>query len=130
VAEHDALVELHAALGVRGPLLGNGWTSGQTLATEVDLLIHDAQYPRAEYKSKLGWGHSAFEDTVELAGESGVEHLILFHHDPLRSDAQINQLVREARQIVTEKGWAMRVDAAREGMEVFLFPKEASAAPR
>jgi phosphoribosyl 1,2-cyclic phosphodiesterase len=94
------------------------------------VLIHDAQYTRAEYKSKLGWGHSAFEDTVELAGESGVEHLILFHHDPLRSDAQINELVREARAIVAEKGWAMRVDAAREGMEIALFPKEASAVSR
>ena len=94
------------------------------------VLIHDAQYTRAEYKSKLGWGHSAFEDTVELAGESGVEHLILFHHDPLRSDAQINELVREARAIVAEKGWAMRVDAAREGMEISLFPKEAAAVSR
>jgi len=48
----------------------------------------------------------------------------------LRSDAQINELVREARAIVAEKGWAMRVDAAREGMEIALFPKEASAVSR
>ncbi len=94
------------------------------------VLIHDAQYTRAEYKSKLGWGHSAFEDTVQLAGESGVEHLVLFHHDPLRSDAQLNQLVRDARAIVAEKGWTMRVDAAREGMEIPVYPKGHSAAPR
>ncbi len=91
------------------------------------VLIHDAQYTRQEYKSKLGWGHSAFEDTVELAGESGVEHLILFHHDPLRTDAQINQLVRDARAIVAERGWNMRVDAAREGMELPVYPKKETA---
>jgi phosphoribosyl 1,2-cyclic phosphodiesterase len=87
------------------------------------VLIHDAQYTRAEYKNKVTWGHSAFEDTVELAGESGVEHLILFHHDPLRTDAQINQMVLDARAIVAERGWNMRVDAAREGMEIPVYPK-------
>jgi phosphoribosyl 1,2-cyclic phosphodiesterase len=88
------------------------------------VLIHDAQYTRAEYKSKITWGHSAFEDTVELAGESGVEHLILFHHDPMRTDAQINQMVLDARAIVAERGWEMRVDAAREGMEIPVYPRK------
>ena len=57
-----------------------------------------------------------------------MEHLILFHHDPLRSDAQINQLVRDARAIVAERGWTMRVDAAREGMEIALYPKAGAVA--
>lgn len=86
----------------------------------VRVLIHDAQYTRAEYQSKVGWGHSAFEDAVEMAGAAGVERLVLFHHDPMRSDADINRILREARALSAKHGWSMRIDAAREGMEIHL----------
>lgn len=82
------------------------------------VLIHDAQYTHAEYEQRVGWGHSCVEDTVEMAGEAGVERLILFHHDPTRSDAGVNKLVAMGRAIVEKRGWSMRVDAAREGMEI------------
>lgn len=86
----------------------------------VRVLIHDSQYTRAEYQSKVGWGHSAVEDVVEMAGRAGVERLVLFHHDPMRTDADLNRIVRLARDLVAEHGWTMRVDAAREGMEIHL----------
>lgn len=86
----------------------------------VRVLIHDAQYTRAEYQNKVGWGHSAVEDVVEMAGAAGVERLVLFHHDPMRSDADINRIVRTARELAAKNGWSMRVDAAREGMEIHL----------
>jgi ribonuclease BN (tRNA processing enzyme) len=86
----------------------------------VRVLIHDAQYTRAEYATKVGWGHSAVEDVVEMAGAAGVERLVLFHHDPMRSDADLNRIVRMARELTAERGWSMRVDAAREGMEIHL----------
>jgi phosphoribosyl 1,2-cyclic phosphodiesterase len=86
----------------------------------VRVLIHDAQYTRAEYQSKVGWGHSAVEDVVEMAGRAGVERLVMFHHDPMRTDADLNRIVRLARDLVAEHGWTMRVDAAREGMEIHL----------
>jgi phosphoribosyl 1,2-cyclic phosphodiesterase len=86
----------------------------------VRVLIHDAQYTRAEYETKVGWGHSAVEDVVEMAGAAGVERLVLFHHDPMRSDADLNGIVRMARALVAQHGWSMRVDAAREGMEIHL----------
>ncbi len=84
------------------------------------LLIHDAQYTREEYKNRVGWGHSCVEDISELAAEAGVEHLMLFHHDPTRDDAGVNRLLKQAREIVRAKGSGMRVDAAREGFRVFL----------
>ncbi len=86
----------------------------------VRILVHDAQYTRAEYQTKIGWGHSAMEDVVEVAGAAGVEHLVLFHHDPMRSDADINRMVRDARAYAVEKGFSLRIDAAREGMEIYL----------
>jgi len=86
----------------------------------VRVLIHDAQYTAEEYRSKVGWGHSAVEDVVDLAGKAGVERLFLFHHDPMRSDADINRVLRAARARAEENGWHLRIDAAREGLEVHL----------
>ncbi|MEI6871135.1 MAG: MBL fold metallo-hydrolase [Verrucomicrobiota bacterium] len=84
------------------------------------ILIHDAQYTLAEYGSKVGWGHSAFEDVIEMAAAGDVEHLYLFHHDPMRSDEEINQIVQKCRERAREMGWSMQIDAAREGLEVSL----------
>jgi len=84
------------------------------------VLIHDAQYTRAEYETKVGWGHSAVEDVIEMAAAAGVEHLYLFHHDPTRSDAAINRILQQCRATAQERGWTMLIDAAREGMEIVL----------
>jgi hypothetical protein len=37
------------------------------------ILIHDAQYTLAEYDSKIGWGHSAIEDVIEMAAAADVD---------------------------------------------------------
>jgi len=60
---------------------------------EADLLIHDAQYTRQEYeRDKRGWGHSPIEYSIEAAMRSRVKRLALFHHDPMRTDAQLDEL--------------------------------------
>ncbi len=59
----------------------------------ADLLIHDAQYTDAEWKKgKLGWGHSSFEYAIETASDAGVRKLVLTHHDPERTDEQLDSL--------------------------------------
>jgi len=71
----------------------------QNLAVEdffkgADLLVHDSQYTEEEYQSKVGWGHSTFEHAIESANRAGVKKLILFHHDPDRTDEQIDELAK------------------------------------
>ncbi len=62
----------------------------------VDLLIHDAQYTQEEYESsKVGWGHSSCEHAIAAAKRSGVKRLALFHHEPVRTDAQIDELSKK-----------------------------------
>jgi CheY-like chemotaxis protein len=79
-----------------------------------DLVIHDAQYTLAEYDAgpggKRGWGHTAIEQAIDFAALAGVERLALFHHDPLRTDDALDQLVLDARA---------RPLAQRAGLEVF-----------
>jgi phosphoribosyl 1,2-cyclic phosphodiesterase len=67
------------------------------LATGADILIYDAQYTPEEYPGKVGWGHSTWAAGVELAKAAGVKQLVLFHHDPRRSDAQVAELEARAR---------------------------------
>ncbi len=58
----------------------------------VDLLIHDGQYNRQSYIEKKGWGHSAWEDVVELAVRLDVKRLFITHHDPDSDDEQLGSL--------------------------------------
>jgi phosphoribosyl 1,2-cyclic phosphodiesterase len=85
------------------------------MTSDVDLLIHDAQYSRAQIvKEKKGWGHSAWEDVVELAIESDVGHLLLFHHDPEATDELLNE-----RQFLAQKIFPYTT-VAREGLKIPL----------
>jgi ribonuclease BN (tRNA processing enzyme) len=83
----------------------------------ADILIHDAQYTSEEYKSHyVGWGHTAIEDAIELAERAEVKQLILCHHDPQRSDAQLDAFQKQYCEV--RKGSRLKVAFAREGMEI------------
>ncbi|MBK8871498.1 MAG: MBL fold metallo-hydrolase [Elusimicrobia bacterium] len=86
----------------------------------ADVLIHDGQYTQAEYPSRLGWGHSFFEFAVEMAVQGHVKKLMLFHHDPDRTDAALDKEVEKAQSLVRSRGLFLEVDAAREGLEIAL----------
>jgi diguanylate cyclase (GGDEF)-like protein len=93
----------------------------------ANLVIHDAQYTDAEYRDKVGWGHSSLEYAVDVALAAGVERLVLFHHDPAHDDAMMEQLEAMAREHVGRRGQALEVLAAREGLELEVHGS--SAAP-
>ena len=85
----------------------------------ADLLIHDAQYTAAEYTEKIGWGHSPVESVVAAARASGARRRVFFHHDPLRADAALDQVVAAARR---QGGSALEVTAAAEGQTLDVVP--------
>jgi phosphoribosyl 1,2-cyclic phosphodiesterase/ActR/RegA family two-component response regulator len=87
---------------------------------DVDVLVIDAQYDVAEYKTHVGWGHGCTDDAVALAKQARVKKLFLFHHDPNHDDAKISQMVVHAHQLMEEAGGALSVDAAREGVECLI----------
>ena len=80
------------ALGSLGLQYGLKWLSGSDLATGADLLLHDAQYTAEQYKDRIGWGHSSMEDAIRFAQLTGVKQLLLTHHDPQHTDAQLHEL--------------------------------------
>lgn len=58
-------------------------------AKDADLLLYDGQYTEAEYGSRRGFGHSTAAKGVELMDRCGAKRLLLIHHDPSRTDAQL-----------------------------------------
>lgn len=87
--------------------------SVRELAEGVDLLIHDAQYTPAEFAQKATWGHCTQEYAVAVAASCGAKRLAMFHHDPERTDDELDRYDPCLRG-------ATEVFAAREGLVVEL----------
>lgn len=92
------------------------------LATGADVLIYDAQYTPDEYPGKVGWGHSTWAAAVDLAKAAAVKTLVLFHHDPRRSDAAVAELEARAQAVFPS------TMAAREGARIDVIEAMAEAA--
>ena len=84
----------------------------------ADLLIHDAQFTLEEYEKHLGWGHSPLEFAVDLAAAGRVQRLALYHHDPMRDDAGVDEIVARARSRAAGSG--VEVFGAAEGLVIEL----------
>jgi phosphoribosyl 1,2-cyclic phosphodiesterase len=82
------------------------------LARDADLLIHDGQYTADEYKKYKGWGHSSWEQAVEVAIQAKVKRLIITHHDPDHDDVFLDAMEKECQEIFPDSLFA------KEGMEV------------
>ncbi len=88
--------------------------AAMTLAADVDVLIHDAQYTAAEFTDRRDFGHSTVDYAVDLAEAAGARRLVLFHHDPSRTDDDLDEVVR------SHQDSPVNVAAAAEGMVVDL----------
>jgi ribonuclease BN (tRNA processing enzyme) len=84
------------------------------LARGVDVLVHDAQHTAEEFVIKRDWGHSAIEYAVGLGREAGVGKVVLFHHDPPRTDDQLDTLLVAAQALDP----SLEVIAAAEGLRL------------
>lgn len=72
------------------------WISGFALAYRADLLIHDCQYTSEEYTRRVGWGHSSVEHVATFVGKTEARSLLMFHHDPMHTDAELESIREEA----------------------------------
>lgn len=84
----------------------------------ADLLIHDAQFTSEQYKTRVGWGHSAWEDVLEIAKEEKVKRLCLTHHDPDNDDDKLAMIENE---VMDQAGSSFEsLNLAKEGQVVSL----------
>lgn len=88
----------------------------------ADLVIFDAMYSLAEAVSvKEDWGHSSNMVGVELCQLAGVRKLLLFHHEPMYTDARLAELEAETRRLesLTRQGAPeLEIAVAYDGLEL------------
>jgi ribonuclease BN (tRNA processing enzyme) len=83
---------------------------------DADVVIHDTQYTHKEYTAgKIGWGHSTFEYAINAAHKANVKKLFFFHHDPLRRDDELDELIAFYKNKIKGKS-ALEIEVAREGL--------------
>jgi len=86
-----------------------------------DVLIHDSEYLQSEYDSySRGWGHSVYLDTVKLAIEAEVKHLLMWHLNQDRLDDDVDRMLDSAREYAIKIGSDIKITMARQGLEIEL----------
>ncbi len=80
----------------------------------ADYLIHDAQFTEEEYSTSRGWGHSTFEQAMDLARRAEVGNLVFFHHDPNREDINLTELTAKYRIMSEDRGDSFNIITAKE----------------
>jgi len=84
------------------------------LSRGADLLVHDAQYTAEELGTHRGWGHSSYDQAMEVAELAGVKHLAMTHHDPDHDDEFLLRMEKLCQRRFPNS------QLAREGMEIVL----------
>jgi phosphoribosyl 1,2-cyclic phosphodiesterase len=106
------------------------WMSGHDIAHGADVLLHDAQYRDHEYGAHVGWGHSSIGDAMQFASKADVDKVVLFHHDPYHTDAELETLNDDAcrlwggdgKECVSSAWEGMTIDVARSGVSLEPIP--------
>ena len=80
------------------------------ICVKADLLVHDAQYTEREYRSKKTWGCSTYGQAMLLASSARAKRIGFFHHDPERTDEELDVQVDRRIECFAES----------EGMEIVL----------
>ena len=111
-------------LGFAPEEVETSWLSGSALAADVGTLVHDAQYSEAEYVERRGFGHSSVAHAVAFARAVNARQLVLFHHDPLHADDELEVLEDRAKELWADETMPPRL--ARDEMELELHARLSS----
>ena len=85
---------------------------------DVDALIVDSSYTTKEYLSKKGWGHGTYDSAIKLASLAKAKKLFFTHHEPTRSDDQLENIYKGILNNNAELDY--EIVLAREGVENLL----------
>ncbi|MER8658573.1 MBL fold metallo-hydrolase [Mesorhizobium sp. M0847] len=67
------------------------------LIRDADLVIYDCTYTEEEMERYRGNGHSTWQQGVKLCEAAGARGLALFHHDPARTDDELDEMEKLAK---------------------------------
>jgi phosphoribosyl 1,2-cyclic phosphodiesterase len=80
-----------------------------------DLVIYDSTYTEEEFKTKIGWGHSTWNEGLKLCRAANVKKFAIFHHEPDHDDYFMDGIEAEAQNMwehsfVTREGMVVSLD--------------------
>jgi phosphoribosyl 1,2-cyclic phosphodiesterase len=88
--------------------------------SDVDLLIHEAQYTNEEYPKKVRWGHSSVSNVCLLVKLAGVRRWIVTHHDPMHDDEFLETKLNMTRQMLAALDCPAQVSHGYDGLTEYL----------
>lgn len=94
------------------------WERYKAFARDCGLLLFDAPYTREEYPGFRGFGHSFWEQGLQMAKACGAKNLCICHHNWDRADEELKKAEPELAQQLEESG--VRAWFAREGDRIVL----------
>lgn len=80
----------------------------------ADVLVHDGQFTDEELAERKGWGHSSFNQAIEVAQRANVKKLYITHHDPDHHDDFLRNAEKECQARFSNCFFA------KEGSEVLI----------
>ncbi len=88
--------------------------------SDVDLVIHEAQYLPGEYATKISWGHSSMVNASLLMKLANVRRWVITHHDPGHDDVFLETKLNLTRQILAEIGHPILMSHGYDGMTEYI----------
>lgn len=64
----------------------------------ADTLIIDAHFAQADQAAFAGWGHTCWEDCLEIAESTGIKQVLLGHHAPDADDRTLRAREQQVKQ--------------------------------
>ncbi len=80
----------------------------------VDFMICDGQFSDTYKEFKKGFGHSSWQDAIQVASEAGCKQMCIFHHDPYSTDDYLLTVEEQVKHInsnyfLARKGGCIRL---------------------
>ena len=83
-------------------------------AKNSDLIIHDSHFSKEDLPNHKGWGHSSWDQAVEIAEKSNSKQLALYHYNPDYDDEKIQLIEKQAQKIFKQ------TIAPKQGLVIYL----------
>lgn len=97
------------------------------LCEGADLVIYDTMFTPDDYLRIPHYGHSRPSDALSVCHDAGARRLVLFHHAPERSDAEVDSILVDTRAQAAAAGLTLDVTAAYEGLDIELGQRQAQS---
>ena len=78
--------------------------------TQRDFTEDEQKNRDEELKNKVFWGHSSIEQGIKFFQKAAIKNMLITHHDPSRTDDQLNILSKDLPQGITFAKDGMIVD--------------------